>query len=428
MPRYVGLDLHKRVLEVCGIDERGEVLWRERIGVTRDELTRLATERLQPDDRVAVEATTNTWAVVKLLREYVPNIVVSNPVATKYIASSKVKTDKVDALVLAQLLRADYLPTVWQPDPDTARLRSLTHRRTALVQDRTAVKNRIHSILHQRLIHPPVDDLWGTKGQAWLECVELDPDGRAALESDLRLLAGLEHEIELLDTTLIQVAAPDPRVRLLITLPGVDVTCAQTLLSALGDIDRFRDGDHAASYLGLVPSTKQSAEHSYHGSITKAGNTQARWMLVQAAQHVGKHPGPLGVFFRRLARKHHNVAVVATARKLVVIAYLMLKNGEPYRYAQPAPTHEKLRRLRLRAGGARRRTGTKGVKPKAKLPGGSRTIKPLDQIYAEEAVAARRPLRPGEQRMVRAMEVHEFVDGLDRQHVIPRISAPKLGS
>jgi transposase len=147
-------------------------------------------------------------------------------------------------------------------------------------------------------------------------------------------------------------------------LPGVDVGCAQAILAALGDLNRFRDADHAASYLGLVPSTRQSAARTFHGPITKAGNSRARWLLVQAAQHLERHPGPLGVFFRRLkAKKHHNVAVVATARKLVAIAYQLLSTNEPYRYALPRPTEEKLRRLRRRSGGAARTGGSpKGTK------------------------------------------------------------------
>ena len=92
---------------------------------------------------------------------------------------------------------------------------------------------------------------------------------------------------------------------------------------------RFPDGDHAASYLGLVPSTKQSAACCYHGPITKRGNSQARWMLIEAAQHLDKHPGPLGHFFRRLCRKkNRNVAVVAAARKLACIGWRMLVTGE----------------------------------------------------------------------------------------------------
>jgi len=76
------------------------------------------------------------------------------------------------------------------------------------------------------------------------------------------------------------------------TLPGVGLTGAQALYAALGDWRRFKDGAHAASYLGLTPSTRQSADHCYHGSITKAGNSLARWLLTQAARQVIQHPGP----------------------------------------------------------------------------------------------------------------------------------------
>jgi hypothetical protein len=319
-------------------------------------------------------------------------------------------------------LRTDYLPRVWQPDQQTARMRAITSRRASLVSDRTAIKNRIHSVLHQRLIQPPEGGLFSKKGLSWLRELELDPDGRAWIESDLRLLEALESEIAAIEQTLIEAAAPDPRLKLLITLPGVDVICAEALLAALGNLSRFRDGDHAASYLGLVPTTKQSANRSYHGPITKAGNGQARWTLVQAAQHLARHPGPLGVFFRRIAKKKSwNVAVVATARKLVVIAYLMLKSGEPYRYAQPKPTEEKLRRLRLRSGGERRVSGNpKGVKSVARLPGGSRTVKALDLVYAAEGVPSRQPLAPGEERMVREQGAADFVGSLGQSRVVPR--------
>jgi transposase len=120
------------------------------------------------------------------------------------------------------------------------------------------------------------------------------------------------------------------------TIPGVNYVIALGLLAALGDVSRFQDGDHAAAYLGLAPSMRQSGNHCYHGHITKAGSSQTRWLLTQSAQHALRHPGPLGAFFRRLAkRKNRNVAITAVARKLVTIAFLMLKNNEPCRYARP---------------------------------------------------------------------------------------------
>ena len=216
-------------------------------------------------------------------------------------------------------------------------------------------------------------------------------------------------------------------VKLLMTLPGVDVATAEAILAAWGDVSRFPDGDHAASYLGLVPSTKQSAAHCYHGPITKRGNSHARWMLIEAAQHLDKHPGPLGHFFRRLAKKKtRNVAVVAAARKLAMIAWRMLSNNEPYRYAIPRSTETKLSRLRVKATGQRCKSGPpKGAKGTAKLPGGSRTIKPLAEVCREEGLPAPQPLSPGEQRTVRETASAEFVAQISQTQVVPRRSAAR---
>ena len=423
--RFIGFDIHKREATVCILDAEGAQRLSRRFDLSRVALQAFAETVLQPEDRVALEATTNSWAVAELLRPHVAEVVVSNPLATKAIASAKIKTDKVDAEVLAQLLRCDYLPRVWEPDPATRQLRELTGRRASLVQQRTALRNRIHSVLAMRLIGEPLA-LFAPAGLQWLASLlasdGIDAEGRLLIESDLALLASLQQEIDRFDQVLAGRGWNDPRVKLLMTLPGINVTTAESVLAALGDIKRFRAPEKAAAYLGLVPSTRQSAKKCYHGPITKRGNNQARWMLIQAAQSVGRHPGPLGHFFRRLKkRKNHNVAVVATARKLVMIAWHMLTTGEPYRYAQPRSTEEKLSRLRVKATGQKRRTGPrKGERCVAKLPGGSRTIHALDRVYELEQVPPRRPLSPGEQRAVRASGTMEFVEGLDREHFIPR--------
>lgn len=425
--RYVGLDVHKREITACIVDADGKKLRTIQFPLTRQRLKAFAEITLQSTDHVVLEATTNSWAVADVLRPLVARVVVSNPMATKAIAQAKIKTDKVDALVLAQLLRCDYLPQVWQPDSQTQRMRQLTSRRSALVQQRTAIRNRIHSVLAMRLIETP-DWLFSKSGVEWLnELVkrgDLDEEAKLLITSDLTLMDRLQEQIDEFDKILDQHAWQDERVRLLMTLPGVDVTVAESLLAALGDITRFRTPQQAASYLGLVPSTRQSAAKCYHGPITKQGNVQARWMLVQAAQQLWRHPGPLGNFFRRIKRrKNHNVAVVACARKLVIIAMHMLNNNEPYRYAQPATTETKLRRLRVSATGERRRPGTpKGQKAMAKLPGGSRTVKGLDRVYAEEGLPPRRDLPDGELKMIGTHECTGFVKSIESDRVIPRKS------
>ncbi len=427
-PRFIGVDLHKRIAEYHILNARGESIRRGKFPVTAEAIAEFADKHLCKTDYVAVEATSNTWAFVRLIRDHVADIVVSNPLKTKAIAEASIKTDKVDALVLAQLLRCDYLPSVWQPGPAVEQSRGLAARRTSLVNNRTAIRNRVHSVLAQRLITEPASDPFSVKWLAWLGSITLDPAARAAIDADLRLLAALQVEIKAVEHMIDGEAFADPRVQLLMTLPGVDCAVAQTLMAALGDIDRFPTPDQAAGYLGLVPRIKQSADKSYTGPITKAGSSQARWMLVQAAQSVGRHPGPLGAFFRKLARrKNRNVAVVATARKLVTISWHMLKNNEPYRYASPRCTDEKLASLRVRATGQKRKSGSpKGTKPQSKLgTGKTRTIKSLDEVYKRQGLPPRPAFSEGEKRTIRASGSEAFVDSLAHERIEPRTKPPR---
>lgn len=447
MVRYVGIDLHKRLLVFCILDAQGKVFKRLKLTiVTREALTAFCQEHLQAEDRVAMEATTNTWAVVRVLKPFVAEVVVSNPLQTKAIAQAKVKTDKVDSHILAQLLRLDFLPRVWQPEEKDQKLREWTARRSRLVSMRTAAVNRIHSALAQRLIACE-GDLDSKAGRAWLASLELDEDARWLIDSDLRLLDTVIIEIDAIDKRLAKTGYEDPRVKLLMTLPGVSQHTAQTLLAAMGDVHRFRDAKSFASYLGLVPSTRQSADKCYHGRITKAGRAHTRWMLVQAAQATREHPGPLGFFFRKLKRrKNHNVAVVAVAHKLAMLAWHILKSSEPYRYALPDSTEEKLRKLRVRATGERRSSGpSKGTPPKragvtidqaataneagssaatkarkqaaaprakAAKPRGARFTKPLGEVFKSEGLPEIRPAPPGEQRVLKEQGLTPFAESL----------------
>jgi transposase len=419
MIRYIGLDVHKETIEVCVLHGTGKVLARHKVPCQREAIQDFAQQQLTHEDKVVLEATTNTWAVVQLVQPFVQQVVVGNPLKIKAIAEAKIKTDKIDAEVLAQLLRCDYLPTVWHPDAATQQLRQLTAHRSTLIRDRSRIKNRVQSVLAQLLIEPPVTVLFTKTGIEWLRQVALPADDRLIINSELKILDQVEAELLVIDQRLSELAYPHEQVRLLMTLPGIGFAVAQALIAALGDPSRFRDGDHAASYLGLTPSTYQSARHCYHGHITKAGNSQARWMLTQAAQQAAHHPGPVGVFFRRLLRrKTRNVAIVATARKLVTIAFLMLKNNEPYRYAVPSTTEDKLQELRCQATGQRQKPRGP-IKPKVRRPPGvrARITPPLQQVYALQGLPpAKLPseLADGEKKALKEKGVFRWTQTIQK--------------
>ena len=425
---FCGLDIHKNVVQAVILNDEGKVTLTLRFDATRAVIETFAQHHLTVNDRVALEATTNTWPIVAVLQPLVKEVVVSNPLRTKAIAQAKIKTDKVDAKVLAQLLRADFLPSVWIPTPDTRLLRQRSTERTMLVSDRTRIKNRIHSIFHQRLLEVPSGDLFSVKNLAWLRNppAALDAQGRAAVDRQLRLFDTLQKEITTVTDQCAVNAYQSPQIKLLMTLPGFDFCTAEGLLAALGDINRFPEADKVAPYLGLVPSTYQSANRCYHGRITKQGRSHARWLLVEAAQAAANHPGPLGAFFRKIARKkNRNVAIVAVAHKLASLVWYLLKNNEPYRYAQPTTLEAKLSRLRIRATGEKRKGGVPKGQPRTEQygTGGSRAIPSLDALYEREGLPPIQQLKAGEERMLTEQGLDKHAQLVRTSRRVPKGSA-----
>ena len=185
MPRRIGLDVHREFAQVA-VWEDGVVRQAGQIATTPEALRAFA-DSLEPSDEVALEATGNTHAIAKLIAPRVARVVISNPMKTRAIAEAKVKTDKVDAKVLCQLLAADFLPPVWIADEATQALRRQVARRAHIVRQRTRLKNQVQSILHRNLVpKPPVADLFGIRGRCWLANQPLPPDEELAVEALLR--------------------------------------------------------------------------------------------------------------------------------------------------------------------------------------------------------------------------------------------------
>jgi len=148
--RCIGLDVHREFAQVA-VWENGRVRQAGKIGLTADAL-RVFCDSLGPEDEVAIEATCNTHAIVRLIALHVARVVVSNPQKTRAIAEAKVKTDKVDCAILAELLAGDFLASVWVADEATHALRRQVARRANIVRQRTRLKNQVQAILQRNLI------------------------------------------------------------------------------------------------------------------------------------------------------------------------------------------------------------------------------------------------------------------------------------
>jgi transposase len=290
MRRCIGLDVHREFAQVA-IWEAGVVRQAGRIQTTPEALREFA-ESLCASDEVVLEATGNTYAIARLLERQVGRVVISNPQKTRAIAEAKVKTDKVDAAVLAQLLAAGFLPSVWLPDEGTFALRRQVARRAHIVRQRTRLKNQVQSILHRNLVpRCPAADLFGNKGRAWLATQDLPRDEQQAVGALLRQLDFHGQELRIVDAELGRVGLERAEVRRLMTIPGVDATVALAIVAAIGDFGRFSSPQRLVGYLGLNPRVRQSGGHpAQHGRITKQGRAHARGMLVEAALGRGQDP------------------------------------------------------------------------------------------------------------------------------------------
>src|SRR5579875_12781 len=210
--RCIGLDVHREFAQIA-VWEDGLVRQAGQIVLT-DEGLRIFADSLTAGDEVALEATCNTHAIVRAIEGRVARVVVSNPIKTRAIAEAKVKTDKVDAAVLAELLAADYLPSVWVPDEDTQALRRQVARRTQIVRQRTRLKNQVQAILHRNLVERcPFADLFGVKGRCWLSDQHLPPDEHHAVEALLRQLDFHGQELRIIDAALGRIALERPEVK-----------------------------------------------------------------------------------------------------------------------------------------------------------------------------------------------------------------------
>lgn len=353
---HIGLDVHRDYCEVA-IAEAGQVRSGGRIA-TRPQVLESWARKMGDTAMVALEATANALAIARVIEPHLGRVVLADPKAVRAAAGGGAKTDRIDAGLLARLAASGFLAEVWAPDEATRAHRRLVSRRMQLVHQRTREKNQIHAVLYRGLVgKPPMTDLFGAGGRAWLAGLALPADERLTVEGCLRQIDLMDGEIAILEAEIARRVLGSPQMRRLLTIPGVNAVTACSLMAAIGDITRFPSARHLVGYLGLDPRVAQSGPApARHGRISKQGPGYARHVLVEAAWHLGRTIGPMRAFHERVrARRGANVATVAVARKLTVICWHMLTKDEDYAFARPSLTREKLRRLELMTGAERQR-------------------------------------------------------------------------
>lgn len=335
MQTYVGVDYHRKFSYLTVLDESGRVVREGQVNNTREAVEGfLARVQGNGSSAAVLEATRNWTVMYDWLEELVDEVHLAHPLKVKAIAEAKIKTDRIDAKVLAHLLRTDLLPEAHVASPQAREVRSVLRQRMFLIRVRTMVKNRIMGMLDrypELMVARPCKEVFSQEGKEWLKQITLKETDRRMVEEDLKLLEELESHIEQSEELVEKLAEGDERVELLKTIPGIGKFFSLLIVYEVDDIGRFAHEKKFFSYMGLVPSTYASGGRTFHGRLTKQGNKYLRWALVEAVWPAIRTDGGLRAYYERIKKtKGANPAKVATARRLATIVYRVLSQRRPY--------------------------------------------------------------------------------------------------
>jgi transposase len=331
---YVGLDLSRKRVDFDARLADGELHERGAVPPDVDGLAGLARRLGDADVLAVIESMNGARFVHDQLERAGWDVRIADAVKAKGLAPLACKTDKIDAWVLAELARLELVPEIWLPDPQVRGERERARFRLHLVKHRSALKNRVHSILIAHGVPNPTSDLFGVAGRRLLAHMSLPEPWRSTTAASLTLIDVLDEQIAGCESELRTLGAAHQYVPLLITCPGIAWILAFTIASEIGDIARFATATKLVGYSGLTPKVEQSGESDRRGPLRKNGPNYLRWALVEAAHTASQHPLYRPTLERNRARhgrkRGTKIAALTIARKLAEAIWHMLTRDEPF--------------------------------------------------------------------------------------------------
>lgn len=330
---HIGVDYHKSYSHLVVQDSAGKTLRSGRVKNDRQSLGGFL-ERYRENSHAVVEATRNWMMIYDWLDDICDDVVLAHPLKVKAIADAKIKTDKIDATVLAHLLRADLVPEAWAPSDKARELRVALRERMFYVRLRTMTKNRIVTVFdrypEQTAQLKKLSDLFGKAGRQQLAALNVLEIDRIQIDRGLDFIGDIDGRIKQSEATIRALTKTNGNVKLLKTIPGIGEFFARLIDAEIDDIKRFRNPKKLAAYAGLVPSTYSSGGKTFHGKIIKQGNKWLRWAFVEAVAPAVASDAQLRGQYDHLKIRGVNKARVAIARKLLTIAFQILRDQRAY--------------------------------------------------------------------------------------------------
>jgi len=320
---YVGVDLHKRFLVVRAEDEHGirkgsgRFDSQDRSGILK------FFEKLKPF-RCVIEASCSYRWFHELVSP-VGDVVLAHPLRVRAIVAGRAKTDKLDAALLARLLRARLISEAYIPPRAYQELRDLARARARLSQQATSAACELHALLTRRNLRLPFANVFSKAAQRWVTGLELPAVDRLVRDELTARIRHYRDEREKLDVLLKEMSVRFPEHEALMMLHGVGLYSALLIIAELGEPERFGNARQVGAYAGLTARVSQSGQRSRHGHITHQGSPWLRWILVEAAMKLVRRDRKLGNFYQRIRKRSGaKIARVAAARKLAGICWVRL--------------------------------------------------------------------------------------------------------
>lgn len=344
---YIGLDVHKQYTVACILEkDTGEVRF-VRLNNLRAEFVKLFNKYGR--QKTVLEASSYSYLVFDLIEDLVSEIQIANPSKVRIIAESSIKTDKIDALTLARLLSANYIPQTYIRGLDNRSVIGQLHQRMFLVRSRTRVKNRIHSFLDRqpedvRRDCPLKRDLFGKAGRRWLDHVVLPAAEDKMLKNMLRFLDSHDALIKESDGWIKELYQSDPVAQRLAAIPGIGKFLAVLIRHEIDDIIRFRNVKKLHAYAGLVPTTKSSGGKTFHGKLVKNCNHILKWALIEAVWPAIQGDAWLkSMYLKKKKHKHYNIARTLVAKNILTLVYKVWTENRDYLPVKPLSNNAAVR-------------------------------------------------------------------------------------
>jgi transposase len=326
---FVGVDAHKKYCQVDVQDKRGNVVESITLETKRDTLEDYFSG-FGEDAAVVLESTYNWMFVYDIAQKYAGEVKLANPKQTKAIAYAKVKTDKVDANTLSNLLRADLIPEIYVSTKEERAQKDILRFRLTLVKIRTSLKNRISAFVARYGFEAPFSDMFCLSGTAYIRSLPFEEPVHSIVFKYLELIDGLNQEIKILDGRIAKTVKETEEMKLLQTIPGIGKITSYLIATEIGTIERFPSSKKLTSYAGLVPGISSSGGKTNY-KRSKDRNKHLQWAFIEAAIPAVKvSPVLLAKYNRTKGRKGSSKAKMTVARKLAEAVYKVLTYKQAY--------------------------------------------------------------------------------------------------